>query len=256
MSFSPVTLLRAPWSVSALQGALECPFRFCQERAPYQKKKPEANSAFKIGKAVHQALELALRDRPVKVALQIAVCDQKLTSPEIEELLSYAHNIESFITRIKSYNQSHNIDKMLIEEQFSLTSNYKPTDYWNKDKNTFLRGVWDIVLCQGSRVLIIDHKSGEPKPITEHETQLNIYAVTAAFMLPGVSLVQTAIHNVQSEEITFQPAVSREHVQHTLIPWFEDYVEKAAQAVQSAEARKNRNCHYCHYVTTCPAIVR
>jgi ATP-dependent exoDNAse (exonuclease V) beta subunit len=253
MPFSPVTLIRTPWSVSALQGALECPFRFSQERAPYQKKKPEANSAFKIGKAVHQALEFALRDRSVKVALQAAAYDQKLTTPEIEELLSYAHNIESFINRIKSYNQSHNTDKMLIEEHFALTTDYKPTDYWNKDKNVFLRGIWDMAICQGSRVLIIDHKSGEPKPMTEHETQLSIYAVTAAFMLPSVSLVQTAIHHVQSEEITYQPAVSREHVQHTLVPWFETYVEKAAQAVQSAEARKNRNCRYCNYVTTCPA---
>lgn len=253
MPFSPAALARAPWAVSTLQGALECPFRFCQERAPYQKKKPETNTAFKIGKAVHQALELALRDRPVKVALQAAAYDQKLTSPEIEELLSYAHNVESFIARIKSYNQSHNVDKMLIEEHFGLTANYQPADYWNKDKNVLLRGIWDLALCRGSSVLVIDHKSGEPKPITEHETQLNIYAVTAAFMLPGVSLVQTAVHHVQSEEIIFQPAVSREHVQHTLIPWFESYVEKAAQSVVLADARKNRNCHYCNYVTICPA---
>lgn len=253
MPFSSVAFVHAPWSVHAVQGALECPFKFQQEHILHKKPKQETNSALKIGKAIHKVLEFALCNKPVKVALQAAAYDEKLTTPEIEELLSYTHNTQSFINRIEKYKKTHQVDKVLLEERFGLTADYRPIDFWDKTKNVFFRGTWDMVIRSGSRVLIIDHKSGEPKPITEHETQLNFYAIAAAYFLPDVKLVQTAIHYLQSEEILFQPAVSLEQVQHTMTPWYEGYIEKAAQAATVAEARRNKNCRYCGFAGICPA---
>lgn len=209
-----------------------------------------------IGNAVHTVLDFAVRKQfSVRDAIPYAANHHKLTSPELDELLAYTHSMESFVTRFDSFCKSKNPSMMHTEKKFGLDADCAPVSFGDK-KTVFFRGVWDILARVGDYLIVLDHKSGEVKPPEYHTEQLNLYTIAGIHSFPGIKGVQNAIHYVQSEEIVWMPMMTADHIMRNLMPWYVDYIERAAKNSELSIATKNDFCAYCGFQGDCPAFKR
>lgn len=272
---SPEAVRYHPWSMSKAQLAKNCSFAFglrYVDRAKGVVK--EASAAGRIGKAAHDVLEVLLKLgnlTGLKRAMVKASVDYKLTTPEIEELMSYTHNIASFCKRLERYAEKQGVTATLVERRFGLRANMTPTTFWGKEilgvgkdergkpiKDVFFRGVWDLVLSASGYTIIIDHKSGAvPKKTEEalahHDHQLKLYAVAALILFPETRGVQSALHFLQSEEIIWEGKMrTAEQIREELFPWYIEYINEAAGAVAARRPNKGWHCSFCEYTDRCP----
>lgn len=243
-----------PWSMSKAQTAHRCPRAFKLQYVDFCTTGTKIRGDNLIGNAVHTVLDFAIRKQfTVRDAIPFAANHHKLTSPELDELLAYVHSMESFITRFDAFCKSKNPNELHTEKKFGMDFELKPVSFGDK-KNVFFRGVWDVIARVGDYLIILDHKSGEVKPIEHHTDQLNLYTLAGVHCYPGIKGVQNAIHYVQSEEIVWQPMVPVDHVMRTIVPWYIDYIERAAKNTELGVAVKNDYCAYCSFQGDCPAL--
>lgn len=254
--FTQVAEELAPWSMSKAQAAYNCPFRFDLKYVRKKKGHVAKSAAGRVGIAAHAVLEGYLKGVPLKDVMHRAAIDNELTTPEIEDLLSYAHHIDTFSQRLSKFKAAKNVSEQHVEMKFGLTQDMQPTKFFpsGKDKPVFFRGVWDLCLRARDRFLIIiDHKSGAVKSLETYGEQLRLYAIAAINVFPRVDGVQSALHFLQSEEIVWDRMYNTETIREKFYPWFVNFINKAAgETVDPTIARKGWYCGFCEYTDLCP----
>lgn len=276
MTFTEAAKRFAPWSMSKAERAKNCSYAFNLKYIQRIKgEAPPANAANRIGKSAHQVLEDLLKEtteplNKLKRLLHKAAIDFELTSPEIEELMSFTYNVARFHGRLERFKEKKGVTRTLIEHRFGLQLNLKPTTFWGEEvfgagaddrgrpvRDVFFRGVWDLVMVVPDYIVIIDHKSGvppkKPEDVKAHYGhQLNLYAVAALCLFPGIKGVQPALHFLQSEEIIWSNMLPVEQVKEKLVPWYTKYINEAAAAISTNTPKKGWYCSFCEYATRCP----
>lgn len=257
-NFNEEAVRFAVWSMSKANAAFDCPFRFQLKYVKKRKGHPPSSAAGRIGIAAHSAVERYLKGMDLKEAMRRSMIDQKLTTPETQDLLAFAHSIREFKGRIDRFSREENVTDMHIEKKFGLTRDMRPTKFFGKQ--VFFRGVWDLCLRAHEKyVVIIDHKSGAVKTgdngepaLDSYEDQLNLYAIAAVNVFPDVAGVQSALHYMQSGEIVWDDMRSADTIRETLYPWFYNYINRAAKEALSPAARRGWYCNFCEYTDLCP----
>jgi len=256
--FSPVSLKHAPWSMSKAEAALRCSHRFKLKYVERNRgTEPPDQTATRIGKAAHAALEDALlKKSDLKTALQRSSLRHDLTSVEMDELFAMAHNISEFLRKLDEFKTKHDVTEQAVEVKFALNSDLVPTDYWdhNKDSRVMFRGVWDLCLrAQGKYLIIIDHKSGAIRDIATHADQLKMYAIAGLHVFPNIIGVQAGLNYLQSDEgVNWEKLRSAERIKQELLPWFVKFIEDAAASAETDIPKSGWWCPYCEYTKTCP----
>jgi len=260
--FSPESYKFAPWSMSKALTAHRCPHQFRLEYIEKEKgKEPPKQSANRIGLAAHDALEKVLTGQnDLREALRRAALKEKLTMVEMDELFALAHNISEFLRKLEAFKIKHKVTDQMVEMRFGLTDKLEPASYWEKkdgkdvEKKPFFRGVWDLVMrANGKYLIVIDHKSGAVKDLHAYEEQLRMYSIAGLHVLPGIVGVQTALNYIQNEEgVTWDVMNSAEKIMGELVPWFVEFVDKAAREAVSDIPRKGWWCSFCEFAQTCP----
>ncbi len=256
-SFSPEVLRHAPWSVSKV-GSLEK----CQKQyeLKYIKKVPEGPSmkTGRIGTFVHAVLERGLRndvDDIIKLReyLLEVTANNKSANHENEYLdaLEFLPACTKFIQRIRTFKINQNIVKIYIEHQLAMTSDFRPCEF--RDKESFLRGVIDLaLLTESNNLIVIDHKTGRPRPILNHYDQIYNYALmcNANFDIKGV---QGIIHYVGVDELSRMPLMPVEEINSKLKPWLVTYLNRITSKIlllenKEAPAVTGWLCEWCSYL--------
>ena len=256
LEYSDLTKEYAPWSMSKANLARTCPLAFDWKYVSRVRGKTQARSpAARIGTAVHQVLELYLQGTDLQTAVQRACIDNKLTTNEMDDVVSYVHNIMSFKNRLEKFKKRHKISEVHVEERFGFTEDLRPTGFFAKD--VFMRGVWDIAMRAGDHAVIIDHKSGMAPADTssvfdKHGDQMKIYSIAGLNKFPGIQGSQTAFHYVVSEEIVFADMVPVSKIQNKYIPWYVDHLNRCSRDIPTKEARTSWLCNFCEFTHMCP----
>jgi len=248
----------APWSMSKAQLALNCPYAFNLQYVQRSKNKTKvSNAAGRIGIAVHAILERFLKGTDFQKSLKKAGVDAKLTSSEMNIMLSYKSNILEFKERIERYNARHQVHKMLVECEFAVDHNFEPTTYWAK--NALFRGKMDLALqASDNMVVVIDHKTGTPygdnaEILAKHETQRIFYAVGTPAVFPEMERVQLAFHYVKNGDIIWDARPFTVEDIHKHHAWVTNYLNKAAESADTKEVgAKDWYCNFCQYQHVCP----
>lgn len=249
--------------MSKANAAFNCPFRFQLKYVKKTKGHKPRSSAGRVGIAAHEAIEHYLKGMELSQAIHRANVKQRLTTPEMEEVVAFAHSIREFKNRLDAFRQEKGVTETFIEKKFGLSIDFQPTKFFTKANDSvqvFFRGVWDLCLrAKEKYMIIIDHKSGAVKTndqgnatLDSYEDQLNLYAIAALNVFPNVAGVQSAIHYMQSGEIIWDDMRSAETIRSTLYPWFYEYLNRAAKEALSPAARKGWHCSFCEYTDLCP----
>lgn len=254
--FSPEAFSLAPWSTSKAQSAHRCPHQFQRKYINNERGKgaPE-QSLSRIGNAAHSALELVLKGEfDLREALCRASIKEKLTTVEMDEFFALAHNISEFLKKLETFKAKHKVTEQMVERRFGLTENLEPTEFWNKEKKTFFRGVWDLCMRADEKYLvIIDHKSGSVKDLTAYEDQLKIYSIAGLRSVPNIVGVQTALNYIQNDAgVTWDKMNSAEKITVEFLPWFVSFINEAARMAVFNTPKKGWWCAFCEFTQTCP----
>lgn len=274
--FSELAKKYAPWSMSKVKLAKNCPFAFnCNYVQKFVQKTASKSQVANIGVAVHEILEEFLRGMDIREAFQRSIVNNKLTTPEAEEVGGYLHNIIQFKKRLDKFKKKHNVRAMHIEEEFGFDIDLNGVDYWareedKKDENghvpykVFFRGKWDLVLeTDDGHIIIIDHKSGEAKSdkteaLARYDDQRRFYAIGALTKYPQMRGVKTAFHYVMSEEILWVKGMDTpDSIRNKFVPWYVDLVNTSAAEIPSNRTgKKDWYCNFCSYTHLCPVHSR
>lgn len=244
-------LIHAPWSASKVSTALRCPrlfhFKYI-DKVP----EPEVMPETRIGKAIHQALELVLQGTPIAGAT--AQIRAELPS-EIEQMRfdTLVPGIGPFTARIAQFKRRRRVARQLVEYSLAVREDLSVTQFYSGD--AYYRGVLDLgYVFSDDAIALVDHKTGVRVPGTSIADQLEGYAVLAAAAFRHVKTFWLGIHWVAERVVEWSPAVSPEAVVDELVPDLLDNIEAAALAVDDGP-RPNPGswCDRCSYRNLCPA---
>ena len=160
----------AAWSYSALSSFETCPKKHYLTRIAKQVKETEGEAA-RWGKRVHKAFEdRVLKGTPLPTGLtQWEPMMRKLEGSEGE---------------------------ILAETQFALDANHKQVAWF--DKSVWVRAVIDFGVIKGDRAVLLDYKTGKPKPDSD---QLKLFAAVVMAIRPEVNKVSTGYLWLNTKEI-------------------------------------------------------
>jgi len=251
----------APWSISKADVALACNLRFKLRYDVGEKGQAITSGAGRIGSAVHIVLETMLEGGSFEAGFKRGVMKAALTHKETYELKTYREPVDRFMKKYGDWKSRYNVLEEHVEKQVSINKDLDIIGYW--DKPGYFRGVFDLgVLVEraGKKYLIvIDHKSGDPKPIENYTKQLHSYMVCALSLYPDIAGAQAAIHWLRAQEdldqkpIEWTQMYSAETIQNKLVPWLHDYLGEAQERGDAApEANEGWYCTFCEYQYKCP----
>lgn len=224
----------APWSISKV-GQLEKCLRHYKFK--YLEKHPQgpAGAAARIGSVVHYALEIGLEKNAtdsLDAALEKAAVSKELalTTGELDKARAYLPAAHDFIKRVSTFREKMKVKQVLIESEWAILPTFEATPYANKA--ALLRGKVDFAMITGDDMLIIlDHKTGKKKIVTEHMPQLYSYAIMGLATYP-VRGVQCGIHYVGSPDLQLLPGMSTEEIHQKLHPWLLNYLNSKAPRIE------------------------
>lgn len=263
----------APWSISKAQVAHTCGMRFDYTYVNRKPKRATANTAGRIGSAVHRVLELMVKGYSFEDAFRAAVMHRQvgaelelgLTHKEMLELKSYRSSVHRFMEKFEAYKAQFEIEGVFVELKVAVDANLDLVENWFDNDTVYFRGIFDLAVLlrrNGQQYLvIIDHKSGDPKDITEYMDQLNAYLVMAVCLYPDLAGAQAAIHWLRAEEELEQPVVewtplrSRSYIDAQVVPWLHQYLSDAQVAAEASQApTAGWYCEFCDFRHLCPLI--
>ncbi len=149
-----------PWSYSSVTAFETCPRRFKLTRLTKEVTEPQTEATIH-GNEVHKALEKHLTGEqhlPQKYAQYLPLVEKVKAKP----------------------------GKRLVEFKFALTKSFKPTEFFAKD--AWCRGVIDAGVVNEKTAVVLDWKTGKPKP--DHD-QLKLFAGATLAMYPYLETVRT-----------------------------------------------------------------
>lgn len=153
------------WSFSRLKD-----YRTCPAKARYKhvlKMKEPGNAAMDRGLEVHKQAEQVARGQ--------------IPPPPI-------------FSRFKDEFKDLAGRKIIAEEKWALTRQWKPTGFFDKD--VFLRLVLDCAYLIAPKMVIIDYKTGKVYP--DHEEQLSLYALGGFSYFSDVKEITAAMWYIDS----------------------------------------------------------
>lgn len=250
----------APWSTSMVQTAMTCPRAFHKKYIEHAKAEREDAAATTVGTVVHKILEIAVQEVPVMKAVRGALELYELTESVREEVLTFRDAIEDFMRGLDQFKQTYKVKKIYPERRIAITKDFKETKFWDK-KNGLFRGVLDLTILTGDdRAVVIDHKSGAVKPMTQFQAQLEGYAVMLEATVPRLKASRSAIHFVGSDpgpenkRTVWARELPAEFIRNTLRKQLIQRLADAANHVSKNDKPKTSwLCNYCGFEPSCPA---
>lgn len=161
------------WSFSLLTAFETCPRRFKLTRLTEAVVEPQTE-ALTHGNEVHKALELAVsgaRVLPEKYKQYLPIVNMARATPG---------NIHT-------------------ELKFGLDKNLQPTEFFSP--TVWCRGVLDYAAVRTRTAVVLDWKTGKPKPDTD---QLELFAAAAFSLFPNIETVRTGYAWLQHNKIDSQ----------------------------------------------------
>lgn len=148
------------WSYSSLTAFETCPRRYKLTKVTKEITEPQTEATLH-GNAVHKAIEESItkgKAMPDKYKQHRPLVDTVLAAPGVKH----------------------------AEMKFALTKDLTPTTFFGKD--VWLRGVFDLVVDKIDNAVIVDWKTGKPKPDSD---QLKLFAAAAFSLMPRLKTVRT-----------------------------------------------------------------
>lgn len=205
------------WSYSSLTSFETCPRRHHETRVLKRVKEPEG-AALVLGNAAHKSLELRAKTGcPIPKTIQI-------TAAGGESAAMPTTGWEEMMEKILA-----TPGEVITERQIALDSRLCETGWF--DKNVWVRGVIDLGKLNGSKALLLDHKTGKRKPDSD---QLMLFAALAMHVWPKLEKVVTGFlwlkeGKIDKETFTradisriwdrFAPRVKRLEIAHETDTW-------------------------------------
>lgn len=244
----------APWSISKV-GQLEKCLRHYKFQYIDKFARGQAGAAARIGSVVHAALELGLEKNAtdgLEDALEKAAKTEELalTTGELDKARAYLPAAHDFIKRVSTFRDKMKVKQVLIEAELGIMPDFSGTSYSNR--KALLRGKVDFAMITGDDMLIIiDHKTGKKKIVTEHMPQLYSYAIMGLASYP-VRGVQCGIHYVGSPDLQLLPGMSADEIRQKLHPWLLNYLNSKAPRIEELltgdpQPTVGWECEYCDF---------
>jgi ATP-dependent exoDNAse (exonuclease V) beta subunit len=252
MEFDPRVLKFAPWSISKADLGKQCGLKFQWKYVEKKKEQVSVRSEGRVGSAAHKAMELVLKGSDMQNAFTVASVDNKLTTKEIDDLMTFNGSITAFLQRIAKFKAKAPAIDTLVEHQFGLTRELKPSTFFGKD--VFFRGVYDFGLRLENRdLVIIDHKSGAPSDdMSKYTNQLNSYALAGRQLFPEIKGVQSALHYLQDGSLVWGTYITTTEIDERLAAWLMTYLNESVEGIDG-KPRPGWYCGFCGYASQCPA---
>ena len=231
--------------------ALRCPrlfhFRYVQKLA-----EPEVMPETRLGKSIHQALELVLQGTPIPEA----TAKLRAELPNEHEQLRFdalGHGIVPFVSRISQFRRRRRVARQLVEYSLAVREDLTTTQFYAGD--AYYRGVLDLgYIFQDDSIALLDHKTGVRIPGSSITDQLEGYAVLAASAFRHVRTFWLGIHWVAERAVEWSPPVAPETIIDKLVPDLLDNIEAAALAIDDGpRPNPGTYCDRCSYRGVCPA---
>ncbi len=231
--------------------ALRCP-RLFHFRYVDKIKEPEVMPETRLGKAIHQALELVLQGMPITEATA-KVRAELPNDHEQRRFDVLGTGIEPFATRIAAFRRRRRVARQLVEYSLAVREDLSVTQFYAGD--AYYRGVLDLgYIFSDDSIALVDHKTGARIPGSSITDQLEGYAVLAAAAFRHVRQFWLGIHWVAERAVEWSSPVTPETVVDTLVPDLLDNIEAAALAVDDGpRANPGTYCDRCSYRDLCPA---
>lgn len=251
-----------PWSISKAQVANNCTLRFNLQYIEKAKQQRIERPEGRIGAAAHEFVEDCLEGKDYREAYKKAVVSNRLTREETLELATYKDAVLGFVKRFTAWRDKMgvSVDDFFIEKDVAFDRDRNITEYWGKD--SFFRGKWDIgaLVRRGGKlyVIIMDHKTGEPKDDLErYKDQLWSYVASAKVLYPDLAGAQTAIHWMKADDpkkaIVWGKMMSAEKIESEVMPWFWDFFAEAGEKGQGVPVpTQGWFCDFCGFKYRCP----
>lgn len=255
MTFHESVLRAAPWSISKAGSLERCQRQYERKYVLKLAEGPSPKSG-RTGTAVHYVLERGLledNDAPefLKACLEHVAHEKKLLVNEVLDAEVFLPYCGDFVRRVRAFKLKLGVKQLLVEHRLAIRPDFAPGEFF--DKEGLLRGVIDLALITGDDVLVVvDHKTGRPKPIIYHHEQMYSYALMGAAHFP-VRAVQGTIHYVGETELSRMTAMSRDYIEGELRPWLVKYLNRLADKlalVEAGNAPANTGwmCEWCPHV--------
>lgn len=242
----------APWAPSKADRAVQCGLAFKYKYVDKIKTEQKSTAA-RAGVAIHKALELMLAE---KISADTAIARtldiyKDLLHTEKETLYGLAENLEFFIGKVKKLNSQHKIHEQFTELKMAATPHFGSCNFFNN--KGLIRGVLDLVLVlENGYLIIVDHKSGKLKELSNFIKQLDIYAVIAYANFPEIKGVQSALNFVSYDHVLWGPKRTAQQIQQVLQPWLETYLKDCTDNLENFPAKISKLCGWCDYQERCP----
>jgi hypothetical protein len=220
----------------------------------------------------------------------------KLTTAEHDMVRAFVPKVAKFSEYLRAFIHKHGVHTTLIEHKMAINAAFQavpfmPTRPWREGEleelikqnkaprnpedgavlsgeelaeairngtAPIMRGVLDLgLITKNNDLIIMDHKTGKHKPLSDHAAQLNVYRLFGVASYP-VRAVQCAIHYVESGRIDWTEPMAAERVRREVQPWLEVFLNKQHHRLQLVDAPTPPNpeigwqCSYCGYVQECP----
>lgn len=246
-----------PWSYTKLQVAKRCPTQFYKKYVNKEKTTSRDSAEALVGKAVHKLIELLLRGYEWDLAYQKVEVEHRLTSEEILRVKDFEPDVRNFLHGLKVHNKNTDIKTQKVELQYAIDTNCNPVKNFF-DNSSFFRGVIDLALFpeKDPVVIVLDHKTGKRKNISEFQEQLESYVILLKAHHPNLQHAKIGIHFLQTKEIDFMPWKSIADIQ----PYWDSLIRYmnnlTVETHQFDTVRTNWWCNYCDYRTTCKGYDR
>lgn len=247
----------APWSISKAGIISQCPKRFDFTYI----NKPEGaraapNTDALLGKAVHRAIEHALGGVPLMKSFNFAVREFKLTTMEKEMAMGFVPNAQRFMERFARYRMKHDCAEPKLELKLGCTINGEPRKFFDKKGDLFLRGAVDLgMLFNGKpRALILDHKTGKRKDISEFGSQFDAYLLLMRAHFPELEEIIIGLNFLRDGEIDFKKGVQPVKDIEPILDRVMSYLNNATKDVTDLQTvRPGPLCDWCDFREICGA---
>ena len=248
-------LEHAPWSISKIGVAAQCPHRFYQQYIVKRKMGLPVGSEALIGRAVHSILEDIFKGHKLANAKRMAVSQHKLTTKEIEGVDLFEPAIRKFWQVFHTYKKQHRVQQVTTEKQWAVDFEGKKIGYWAK-KGVFIRGAIDLSGRFSDRpyALLLDHKTGKWKELSAYEWQFATYKLLLKAHQPDIQKVQTGINHLFAETVDMSKGLDDVRDISVLLDRLIRYANEQTRATYNHNiTRKGPLCGWCDYKSICPA---
>jgi CRISPR/Cas system-associated exonuclease Cas4 (RecB family) len=244
----------APWSVSKINVAAQCPYRFYLQYTEKKKMGLPTTSAALVGRAIHTLMENNTKGFKPEVAKRLAIEMHNLTTNEIETVEGFLPAIAKFNSRMAAYQTRMSLGKLQPEQLWAIDFAGKPAKYWGK--NVFLRGAVDLhaTFLKRPYAFVLDHKTGKWKELNEYKWQFAAYKLLLRTHKPEVIKIQIGVNHLFTETIDMKQGLDDVRDVATMFSAFMKYVNEQTRAAYNHNiTRRGPLCDWCDYKTICPA---